>query len=360
MKRILNSILIILVAIGLQMGAVPALAKQPKYIFKTASLAPEGSVWTKRFRDFAAEVEEKSNGEIGFKIYAGGVMGDDRSMYRKMKIGQLHGGGFTMTGISEVVPDFRVMGIPFFFKSYEEVDYVWAALWPRLKKEFAASDMELLAISEVGFIYTVSSKPITTMQELRNSKAWTPEGDPISKVFLETAGVSPIPLSIPDVLTSLQTGLIDTAFNSFYGSIILQWFTRIRYITDIPFVYGYGAILFDRKTFSRLPPEYAALMEQSAQKHFGMLLADTRQSNMEALQVLRENNITVVNATPETEKEIESYREKAVAKLVGSAFSRDIYEEALAALTSFRKEHASPPARETDAGKTPPDHETDR
>ena len=92
-----------------------AYASKAKYIFKVASLAPEGSVWAKRFRDFTDEVTEKSDGEIGFKIYAGGVMGDDRAMYRKMRVGQLNGGGFTMTGISEIVPDFRVLGIPFLF-----------------------------------------------------------------------------------------------------------------------------------------------------------------------------------------------------------------------------------------------------
>ena len=90
-------------------------AGRSKYTFKVASLAPEGSVWAKRFRDFTNEVTEKSGGEISFKIYAGGVMGDDRAMYRKMRVGQINGGGFTMTGISEVVPDFRVLGIPFLF-----------------------------------------------------------------------------------------------------------------------------------------------------------------------------------------------------------------------------------------------------
>jgi TRAP-type C4-dicarboxylate transport system substrate-binding protein len=111
-------------------------AGKSRYTFKVASLAPEGSVWTKRFRDFANEVTEKSGGEIGFKIYAGGVMGDDRAMYRKMRVGQINGGGFTMTGIADIVPDFRVLGIPFFFNSYEEVDELRQKLFPRFQKEF--------------------------------------------------------------------------------------------------------------------------------------------------------------------------------------------------------------------------------
>ena len=100
----------------------------PLHTFKIASLAPEGSVWVNSFKQFAEEVSSGTNGEIAFRIYPGGVMGDDRAMYRKMRVGQLHGGGFTMTGIAEIVSDFRVMAIPFLFRSYEEVDQVSASL----------------------------------------------------------------------------------------------------------------------------------------------------------------------------------------------------------------------------------------
>jgi len=315
----------------------------PKYLFKVASLAPEGSVWAKRFRDFTREVEEKSNGEIGFKSYAGGVMGDDRAMYRKIRVGQLNGGGFTMTGISEVVPDFRVLGIPFMFNSYDEVDRVKEKLLPRFEKEFDRQGLVLMALSEVGFIYTMSSFPITTLAELKQSKPWAPEGDPVSKVLLETVGVTPIPLSIPDVLTSLQTGLINTAFNSFYGSIVMQWFTKIAYITDIPFVYAYGAFILDKKTFSRLPPDYADMMKSAARTHFAKLLADTRKSNEESLQVLLENNITLVKPTPITRAELQNnYRNRTVQKLIDDAFSRSIYEEAVMYLDNYHKELSAP------------------
>ena len=314
-------------------------AGNPKYLFKVASLAPDGSVWARRFRDFTREIEDKSNGEIGFKIYAGGVMGDDRAMYRKIRVGQLNGGGFTMTGISEVVPDFRVLGIPFLFNSYDEVDRVKEKLLPRFEKEFDKQGLVLMALSEVGFIYTMSSFPISTLAELKQSKPWAPEGDPVSKVLLETVGVTPIPLSIPDVLTSLQTGLINTAFNSFYGSIVMQWFTKISYITDIPFVYAYGAFILDKKTFSRLPPHYAEMMKTAAQTHFAKLLTDTRKSNEEALQVLLQNNITLVKPTPITKTELQnSYRDQTVQKLIDDAFSRSIYEEAMMHLDNYHKE----------------------
>jgi TRAP-type C4-dicarboxylate transport system substrate-binding protein len=337
MHRSICFVLIGAIIAGLLFTPHVAEAQRPKYLFKIASLAPVGSIWAKRFQEMTQEIVEKSNGEIGFNIYPGGGMGDDRTMFRKIKIGQLQGGGFTMTGIGEIVQDFRVMGIPFLFNSYQEVDYVTEKLWPYFQQAFADKNLVLLGMSEVGFIYAMSTQPIATLDDLRNSKSWVPEGDPISNIFLETAGVTPIPLSIPDVLPSLQTGLIDTVYNSFYGAIVLQWFPHTKYITDIPFAYGYGAFVLDRKAFSRLPAEYATMMEATARAHFAKLLQDTRESNRSALQVLKDNGNRLVEVSPATRAELQELHIKTVNKLDNSIFSKKIYEETQKSLTEFRE-----------------------
>ena len=307
-----------------------------KYLFKIASLAPAGSVWANHFENFSREITEKSNGEITFKIYPGGVMGDDRAMYRKMQIGQLHGGGFTMTGISEFVPDFRVLGIPVLFDSLREVDEVRAALLPSFRNSFAEKNLALIAITEVGFFYTMSTMPINNLDLLRKSKCWVPSNDPVNQAFFEDIGISPIQLSIPDVLSSLQTGLVDTVFNSFYGSIVMQWFTKTPYITDAPFGYAYGALVFSKKSMDRLPPEYVALINELAEKHFSALLIDTRKSNDEALEALKQNGIKLIEPTPETLRELEMHRENTVEKTVGSAFSEEIHAKTMRVLSEFR------------------------
>lgn len=316
-------------------------AARPKYLFKIASLAPDGSVWAKRFNSFVKEIEEKSNGEIGFKVYPGGVMGDDRSMYRKMRVGQIQGGGFTVTGISEVVPDFRVLGIPFLFNSYEEVDHSIKGLLPEFKKAFEKQNLVLLSMTEVGFLYGMSTAPMIKVEDLRNSKVWIPEGDPISNNYLREIGVNPTQLAIPDVLTSLQTGLVDTVFNSFYGTIVLQWYTRAKYITDIPFAYSYGALVIDKRSYSRLPKEYADLMEMTVKKHFSLLLDDTRKSNTESLDVLKKNGVNLVIATPEAKADLRKFRDQTITKLVGTAFSKKIYDETQQLLTEYRSKNTS-------------------
>jgi TRAP-type C4-dicarboxylate transport system substrate-binding protein len=309
---------------------------KPKHLFKIVSLAPEGSVWVLRFQQFAREVEEKTGGEVGFRVYTGGIMGDDQAMYRKMRIGQLQGGGFTMTGIAQVVPDFRVMALPFLFTSYQEVDAVTKGLLPLFRQQFAEQGMELIAMTEVGFIYTMSTMPIVSVQDLQQATCWTPAGDPVSAAYLAHLGITPIQLSIPDVLSSLQTGLVNTVFNSLYGSIVLQWFTKAKYINDLPFGYAYGALLLDKKALDRLPPGHAAIIQSTADRYFPPLIAETRKSNEESREVLAKNGVQFTHSSAEVAAQLQGYREQTARDVVGSSFSPEMYQEATRILQQFR------------------------
>ncbi len=318
-------------------GTSQWLQAAPKHLFKIASLAPAGSVWIEQFDNFAKEVQDKSKGEIGFRVYPGGVMGDDQAMFRKMRVGQLHGGGFTMTGIATVVPDFRVMAIPSLFASYEEVDFVKEGLLPAFKERFREKDLEFVALTEVGFIYAMSTQPIKTLTDLQQSKNWSPSGDPISEYYLQALGITPVQLSIPDVLSSLQSGLIDTVYNSLYGSIVLQWFTKAKYIIDQPYGYAYGVFALDSKKFAALSAEQQGIIHAAAAIHFPILLNKTRESNAESRTVMLDRGMEFDNFDEKSAQILQEKREEAVKQLIPDSLSQAMYDQATNLLEEYRK-----------------------
>lgn len=318
------------------LGGFTPVSLQARQLFKIASLAPEGSVWVNQFNEFAKEVKDKTGGEVEFRVYAGGIMGDDTAMYRKMRVGQLHGGGFTMTGIAPVVPDFRILSIPFLFDDYAEVDVVSEGLEPLFAEQFRQQGMEFIARTEVGFVYTMSTMPITTTEDLRKSTPWIPAGDPLAATFIETVGISPIQLSIPDVLSSLQTGLVNTVFNSLYGSIVLQWFTKANHVTDNPFGYAYGAFLLDRKKFAKLSPAHQKIVHDAADHHFSILLDATRKSNEDSYDVLRQQGVKFVKADENSLQMLASYRRQTIDRTVGKDYSQATFDKMMDILEKFR------------------------
>lgn len=308
----------------------------PKYLFKTASIAPKGSVWVDQFEKFSQEISDKTGGEVSFRIYPGGVMGDDLSMYRKMRVGQLHGGGFTMTGISTVVPDFRVMAIPFLFESYGEIDHVRKGLLPNFEEQFRAKGLELISLTEVGFIYAMSTGPIHDLKDFQQSKNWIPTGDPIAKTYLNNLDITPVQLSIPDVLSSLQSGLIDTVYNSLYGSIVLQWFTKANYIVNLPYGYAYGVFAIDHKKFAKLPASYQQAIHDAATNHFPPLLKSTRKSNEDSRKVLSDHGSQFLDLDAESLQILQQKRDETMSQLVPEAFSKEIYEKTITLLQEYR------------------------
>lgn len=313
----------------------PVQAK-PKYFFKVATLAPAGSVWIEQFEKFAEQILENTDGEVGFRIYPGGVMGDDQAMLRKMRVGQLHGGGFTMTGVSMQVPDFRVMGIPFLFESYEEVDFVRKGLMPEFTKQFREKGLEFVAMTEVGFIYAMSTKPVNNYAMFKGTKNWSPTGDPISEGFMKSLGITPTSLTIPDVLSSLQSGLVETVYNSFYGSIIMQWFTKAHYIVDFPYGYAYGVFALSSKKFNKLPAKHQAVIRAAADKYFPILLSETRKSNEESHTVLAKRGNEFLTLDGETIGILKEKRDIAMKKMIPGAVSSEIYQQTLDLVDEYR------------------------
>jgi len=317
-------------------AALPCEKAQARQL-KIATIAPQGSVWANRFDQFSEAVRAKTQGSVDFKIYYGGVMGDDRSMYRKMRIGQLQGAGMTVTGLSEIVADFRVLSIPLLFENYGQVDAVTQAVVPRFKHEFSENNLELLALTEVGFVYTMSALPLSSAADLKKAKIWIPDGDPLSLDFLQQAGVSPLPLAIADVLTSLQTGLIDTVFSSYYGAIVLQWFTKTPFVSDIPFGYAYGGLVLDGRVFNSLSETNRDIIRKEADHFFGKLLRDdTRKSNREALTTLKENGIKVLASDQQSRKTYRDWRDAVVKEDEGKLFSKEILGLVEKTLADFR------------------------
>ena len=95
-----------------------------EFVIKFATVAPEGSTWMNIMRQYDAAVRKESGGRIGFRIYPGQVMGDESSVLRKIRVGQLQAGGFTGVGLGDVAPVVRILDTPFLVNSADESDHV--------------------------------------------------------------------------------------------------------------------------------------------------------------------------------------------------------------------------------------------
>ena len=304
---------------------------------KIATLAPDGTSWMKEMRASAQTIKTKTEGRVELKFYPGGVMGDDATVLRKIKIGQLQGGAFTGGEASVITKDAEVYTVPFLFRNQEEVDKVRAKVDPLIKESFRKNGFELLGISGGGFAYLMSTRELKTRDDLKSAKVWVPQGDEIAAATFKAAGVTPIPLPLSDVYTSLQTGLIDTAANTTAGAIAFQWHTKIKHVADLPVIYVVGELAVDKKAFDALTPADQKVLGDEIGGAFDRIDKLARSDNASARTALQQQGITFTAPSEAERKNWEAVGADANKQLAaGGAFSPEVQKALDASLAEAR------------------------
>jgi TRAP-type C4-dicarboxylate transport system substrate-binding protein len=265
-------------------------------VFKLAMIAPEGSEWMLEHRKAAAEIKERTAGRVALKFYGGGVMGNDRKVLRKMRIGQLQGAVFSSSGLVERYPDIMLYGMPFLFNSLAEVDYVRERLDLELVQGLKDAGFVSFGFAGGGFANFMSNEPITTPDSLKGNKIWVPEGDTVSFTTLESMDLSPVVLPISDVLTGLQTGLLDVIVTPPQGALLLQWYTKVKYINPLPIAYTLGVLALDTRAFDRLDAADQMVFTEVMTATYQRLGAINRRDNVAAEEALLANGLKMAEA----------------------------------------------------------------
>lgn len=304
---------------------------------KIATVAPEGSGWMQSMRLAAGEIKSKTNGRVEIKFYAGGVMGNDKKVLRKIRIGQLQGGVFTANGLSERYRDILIYGLPLIFRTQEEADYVRERMDPLLTQGLDDSGFVSFGFAGGGFAKLMGNEPIGHLDDLRGRKVWVPEGDTISYEAMVALNLAPVILPITDVLMGLQTGLLEYIATPPVGAVVLQWFTKVKYVSTLPLVYTLATMVIDKRAFSGISDADQATVREILTAVYDDFESQSKEDNIQAEEALAANGLKFIDLQPEI---IASWREaarQANEKMAEKGlFSKDLLNALLSYLEEYR------------------------
>jgi TRAP-type C4-dicarboxylate transport system substrate-binding protein len=273
---------------------------------RIATLAPEGSSWMNLFHEWGRNVESKTAGKVKVKFYAGGMQGDERDAVRKMRLGQLSGAAVTAIGLGLIQSEVRVLELPLLIKNYAELDYVRSAMSDDFKKKFEEKGYVLLGWGDVGPVYIYSNTPVRSKADLSQTKLWAWTDDPLVKTMFKQLGSNGVPLGVPDVLTSLQTGLINACYGSPLSMVALQWYTKVKYQTSLQLSQAIGATVLTKKDWDKLQPDEQKVVMDEAHAMEQKLLKVIRTDNDKALATMKTNGLQIIESPPAMQKEFEA------------------------------------------------------
>jgi len=304
---------------------------------KIATIVPDGTTWMKQLRAAAKQVDQGTDGRLKIRYYPGGVMGSDQSVLRKIRVGQLHGGAITGGGLMRLYPDAELYSLPFLFRDLGEVDHVRQVMDEKFIAGLKAKGFISYGISEGGFAYLMSNRPVRRTEDLHGLKIWIPEGDQTNARAFNTLGITPIPLPVTDVLTGLQTGLIDTVATSPIGAIALQWHTRVKYLTQVPLAYLYASLIIKESALKRVSAADRAVLRQAMQDAFTRLNRQNRKDEKGALAALAQEGITFIKPSPQELAGWERHAAHTIAEMDdGRRFSHALLKQIEGLIQDYR------------------------
>ena len=304
---------------------------------KIATLAPQNSAWATKFTAGAKEVESRTEGRVKLKFFWGGAQGNESKVQQKIKIGQLHGGTFSPTDFQGRFPDLNIYGLPFFFESAEEIEYVRERLDPTLEQGMGDLGFDTYGFAGGGFAYILSNEPVRGREDLRGKKVWLPEGDEISYEAMKGLNLSPVPLPVTDVLTGLQTGLIDIVAIPPVVALALQWHTKVKYITQIPVLYPMGFLAISQRALRKVSEADQAVIDEVMNDVYASVDAESWDESENAVDALL--SVGIENVEPK-DGEVERIRSAMAVTNRDMAeqglFSASLLEEMQSYVDEFR------------------------
>lgn len=304
---------------------------------KIATVTPEGSQWMQDMRAGAKEIKERTNGRVQIKYYGGGVMGSDQKVLSRIRIGSLQGGAFTPTALASQYSGLNLYGLPMVFDTMEEAAFVRARMDDKLNAGLEEAGYVSFGFAAGGFALLMSNSRISTFEDLKGKKVWVPEGDTISRQAMEALSLTPVTLPLTDVLTGLQTGLIDVVGMSPIGAIVLQWHTKIKYMSDLPLLYTLGFMAVDKKAFYKLNEDDQAVVREVMGKIYENFDKSNLADNAGALEAMLNTGIeTVPFELSEYQRLRETLKELNSDLADQGILSKELYNEMLAHVAEYR------------------------
>ena len=301
-------------------------------IIKLATVAPEGTEYYNLLFEMGQRWQQETNGQVQLRIYPNGVVGGERDTIRKMRVGQIQASAMSSIGLAELTDQIQAFTLPMGFETYEDVDKVKEVMFDDISEGLSQSGFKLLFLVDIGWVYWFSSKEISVPQDLKDAKIYTTAGDYVTVELFRKFGFNAVPVSETDVLTSLQTGMINSMQTVPILSLSSGWSALMPNMLDLKWGAFVGAVIVDERVWNKIKPEYQKVMMDIA-KDIGKKYQQTgRETEKKAIEAMKSYGMNVITPTEEEIKIWDDFKDEITPDVIDTFLSVDIYNKVVDAI----------------------------
>jgi len=307
-----------------------AIAEEPVEI-KIATLAPYGSAWAKIMEEGGRRLETETQGRVKLRYYFSGSQGDERDVVRKMKLDQLDGAALTAVGLGILSPSVFVLELPYLFTTDQQIDHVRDKLGAELESDLEKAGYVLISWGDVGWVHSFFTVELKSPSDLGKIKFWEWTDDPISREMFKILGVNAVPLGVPEVLQALQTNSIQALSAPPLAAVALQWYTKLKFMTDRPPSYAVGALVVKKAVLARLTPADREVLLRSGREMGVKLTAAVRRDGERATKAMVKSGIVLIHVPDDAQAKLVAAGKEVWTRLAGKLYSKELLDRVIAA-----------------------------
>ncbi|MDE0163862.1 MAG: TRAP transporter substrate-binding protein DctP [Bryobacterales bacterium] len=310
-------------------------------LIKLGTGAPKGSSWHDALNQMKQDWARISNGAIRVNIYAGGVAGDDTELVRKIQRRGLDAIGISGLGLSRIEPGVNCLNIPMMVESYEEFDHIREKMTPLIEKRIESKGFRILNWTDIGWVHFFTKTPAKTLDDIRQLKLWISTGDPHTEKLYKQLGFRVVPLPVTDVLTSLQTGLIEAFQAPPLFAMLERSFEAVNNMIDMRWAPLVGATIISDRAWQRIPEDIRPQMLTAARKAGDQMRDEIRSLDRDAIVQMKQRGLNVIEPDAATMADWRRQAEDAYPTLRGTMVPEDLFDEVKRHRDAYRASKSS-------------------
>ena len=317
----------------------PAALQAQSIRIRIGTVAPQDSPWHETLKQLRQEWHRISQGAVKVQIYPGGVLGDGPEMVRQVRAGRIQAVTLTSAGLHQIDKAVSCLQIPLMLDSFEELDYVRARISDQLERRLEERGFKLLHWGDVGWVHSFTTQPARTPDELRKLKLFTHAGDPEMESLYKEFGFRVVPLSLTDVITSLQTGMIEAVSLPPIFALLNESYRLAPNMASLRWTPLVGGTVISLKTWEQIPQELRHGMLEAATQAGDLLRDKIRRMDHDAVAEMKKRGLQV---TQLNQAELEVWQKEAEAaypRLRGRYCPADLFDQVRRLRDEFRSHH---------------------
>jgi TRAP-type C4-dicarboxylate transport system substrate-binding protein len=222
--------------------------------------------------------------------------------------------------------------LPMGFKNYDEIDRVKNVMFGDISEGLSQSGFKLLFLVDIGWVYWFSTEEISVPQDLMDAKIYTTGGDYVTVELFKKFGFNAIPVSETDILTSLQTGMINSMQTVPILSLSSGWSALMPNMLDLKWGAFVGAVIVDERVWKKIKPEHQKIMMEIAQDIGKKYQKSGREMEKKAIDVMQQYGMKIKKPS---DKEIaiwNDFKDEITPDVIDTYLTNEIYEKVTSAI----------------------------